>query len=108
MEKYKIYCSEEQTRKALKLGAPLFKYTSIPNFAKVIEIAYCEYYEIPTAEEMIGWLNEQGIAADVIFIEETKTYKAYCSYNCYISTDRSEATLATIDKALEYLANNKY
>lgn len=58
---YTIYCTPEQTKKALELGVPIEKK----------EIQVCDnaknffwhddfYYNYPTAEEMIGWLEEQG------------------------------------------------
>ena len=53
MEKYTIYCTEAQTKKALELGAPIQTIKkpqySVGLIAKV------------TAEQMIGWLEEQGI-----------------------------------------------
>lgn len=108
MNRYTIYCTEEQTRKALELGAPILADTHEIKFTDLNGVPFdVDRIVIPTAEEMIGWLNEQGIATDVVFIPETKTYKAYCKYKCYISTNRKEATLAAIDKALEYLTNNK-
>lgn len=122
MNEYTIYCTEEQTKKALELGAPLFRYTSIPNFAEVIEISNSEYYEIPTGEQMIGWLKEQGIyiivpiplikdfnkndfsKADAfeyrIVINGNEFYIGECLTN-------KEATLEAIDKALEYIKNLK-
>lgn len=49
MKRYTVYCTKEQTEKALKLGAP-------------IEMEYldliCKSFPIePTAEEMLGWLE---------------------------------------------------
>lgn len=107
INRYTLFCTEAQTRKALELGAPLFKYTSIPNFAEVIEISTSEYYEIPTAEQLIGWLEEQeGVDFSL------KKYEYY--YHSYINEKyignfktRKEATLAAIDAALEYLTKNK-
>lgn len=48
MNKYTIYCTSEQTKRAYELGAPLEK-TSL------------EYWKnkIPTIEQMCGWLREK-------------------------------------------------
>lgn len=70
MNQYIIYCTGEQTKKAIELGAPLQRYTSIPNFADVIEITTSEYYEIPTAEQMIGWLEKQNLIYTYTYIKQ--------------------------------------
>ena len=60
---YSIYCTEEQTKKVLELGAPInlrWLYEGI-QFRKEVNIEYGHYAEIPTAEEMVGWLEEQGV-----------------------------------------------
>ena len=48
MNKYTIYCTSEQTKRAYELGAPIEK-TSL------------EYWKnkIPTIEQMCGWLREK-------------------------------------------------
>lgn len=63
---YTIYCTPEQTRKALELGAPLYKLSMSVEDShlrdKSIRINTDEElidYAIPTAEEMIGWLEVQ-------------------------------------------------
>lgn len=72
MNDYTIYCTEDQTKKALELGAPIelwseyhkkqehdFKLdTPIP--CKQFTNGYC-VASCPTAEQMIGWLEEQGV-----------------------------------------------
>lgn len=126
ISEYTIYCTPDQTRKSLELGAPLFKYTSIPNFAEVIEVAYCEYYEIPTAEEMIGWLEEQGVLIQIEPINGMHYYWLLSTKECtekpdkyswvtqYVTPNykeipsRKEATIAAIDAALEHLKENNY
>ena len=106
MNRYTIYCTPEQTKKALELGAPINKrYNRFEEFDECI-------LDKPTAEEMIGWLQEQGV-----YVEITKSFIAdYQSlvhdshstrfYDEYLSS-RKEATLAAIDAALEYLSNEK-
>lgn len=114
MNRYTIYCTEAQTKKALELGAPLFRYTSIPNFAEVIEISISEYYEIPTAEELIGWLEDNNIETIIVCKKDGGDY-GYTVYHTshrsplqhFWFSSRKEATLAAIDAALEYLSNKK-
>lgn len=126
MERYTIYCTPEQAKKALELGAPIsgimsstkedittihcFKLNS-PIYSDVVEGGF-DYATIPTAEEMIGWLEEQGILIDLHF---------YCvSWDIGVRTktghivsqrlrieSRKEATLAAIDAALEYISDEK-
>ena len=82
MNRYTIYCTEEQTKKALELGAPLNCCYHNDDFQNTIKIGSLHYVEIPTAEQMLGWLEDN--------------YES-----------RKEATLAAIDAALEYLINNR-
>lgn len=114
MNRYTIYCTEEQTKKALELGAPIEQYKA----AYVSELfPYCVEYKddvrvvtvYPTAEQMIGWLEEQENIAEICI----KRYGNW-RYEIYIEPyhhqeeggflSRKEATLAAIDKALEYLS----
>lgn len=121
MNRYTIYCTEKQTHKALELGAPIKQvfYNVVTKDAlkryNLVFIAGKEY-KIPTAEEMIGWLEDKGIYIDI-----TNCYDVVQNYT--ISSvafnpkgytekklpypSRKEATLATIDAALEYLENLK-
>ena len=81
---------------------------------KGIAITKTRAYKIPTAEEMIGWLEEQE---NIDVIKINKGYKwSYSIYDkdfnpisapneCYDS--RKEATLTAIDSALDYLAIKK-
>ena len=95
---YTISCTEEQTQKVLELGASIRKLSnSIPE------------YKAPTAEQMIGWLEDE------VFREVNIQYFGnYWEYNLYTSSEdlvshkgnfrsRQEATFAAIDAALEYL-----
>ena len=117
MNKYTIHCTEEQTKKALELGAPLIKYNCyIHRFVNPCGVGK-ESYIIPTAEQMIGWLEEQeNIKEVIIYCDVTglnwsfEGYKdngnyAFVSSNSY--TSRKEATLAAIDATLKYLSNKK-
>lgn len=97
---YKVYCTLKQSNKASILGAPYG--TNV----------------IPTVEQMIDWLETQGIHIythkikailchdykTCIAVWETKTYNTILQ-EAYFSS--KEAVLAGIDAALEYLSNNK-
>lgn len=100
MQDYTIHCTESQTKKALKLGAPL-EY-------KLIGIV-----KPPTAEQMIGWLETKIDNIDPVKREDgTWRYLFYptkSSHTIYGGnfSSRKEATLAAIDAALDYLIKNK-
>lgn len=127
MPDYTLYCTEEQTKKALELGAPIYYHknayvgNSTPHFY-IGEYGNHEngwiLYLIPTAEQMIGWLedNIRGVITIsknwhqgcmkfdwVIFDDfETIIEGSIVFYN-----SRKEATISAIDAALEYLFVNK-
>lgn len=118
MEKYTIYCTSEQTRKALELGAPIEK-DWIPEF-----LFNNEYFSLknPTAEQMISWFEEQGFIIEVsfrgldepnkqgnkVFIYHLFDYSEWEELNPLsdLYKSRKEATLAAIDAALKYLCEN--
>lgn len=101
---YTIYCTSEQTKKALELGAPLKSYTA--NGYVESDCAEC-----PTAEQMIGFLEEQDIIYCIDILFEGKDDYSMCvsgdSFDVVEGgySSRKEATLAAIDAALEYLSN---
>ena len=129
MNKYTIYCTPEQTRKALGIGASLqfLGYRDCTGWDNepVHKNSICvnsKFYEIPTAEQMIGWLEEQGLCIE--------PYRTACGYLCTMSkvptgsqiysqefegdnkesghfTTRAKATLEAIDYALDYLLTQK-
>lgn len=123
MEQYTIYCTTEQTVKALELGAPIIVTSNHS------DVANKEYYEVyhyesrtttaivlPTAEQMIGWLEEQDIALDIhtYFSGDSGKIDHYQFTvtdlkRVFIGTysSRKEATLAAIDAALDYLIRMK-
>lgn len=104
-----------QTIKALELGAPITTKIPIECDYELAngELVYpknIELFNIPTAEEMIGWLRSKNIQFH--FDDETNywnigdanddlTLFRWCGYS-----DNKE--LAAIDAALEYLSNNKW
>lgn len=107
MNRYTIYCTEEQTKKALELGAPIEKrYNRFTDFTECI-------LDKPTAEQMIMWLEEQEPISDI----DVYKYNNFWYYEVWCNEDsplkgrtnqgRKEATLAAIDAALEYLIQRK-
>lgn len=118
MNRYTIYCTPEQAKKALELGAPIDN--SSNNFdsdcSDNIELLSNGLYAIiPTAEEMIGWLEEQGIQISLnvsCFNEwDCAVYNTLMLSGLVFESNwkktRKEAILAAIDAALDYLTNNK-
>lgn len=113
---YTIYCTEAQTKKALELGAPIDKARVIDTIeGRSIRIPenYGDFYLIPTAEQMLGWLRTKGFAFnttdyhDYVFWSVSNIQNKKWHMHKYKLQDITEATLAAIDAALEYLIKNK-
>lgn len=112
---YTIHCTVSQTRKALELGAPIEPQT--PSTLIDTLCAFCGdgMYIIPTAEQLIGWLEEQEDISEFDIAIWEKPMWAFRVHlidkpsinGMHLFTSRKEATLAAIDAALEYLTNNK-
>lgn len=73
-------------------------------------------YLIPTAEQMIGWLEEQGISIVIRRFFAKWAFKleqltSVGEKNLHVDSieisSHKEATLAAIDAALDYLIKNK-
>lgn len=124
MNKYTIYCSPEQTRKALELGAPILLvpeefYTEEKHFRMEIEGENASVI-LPTTQQMIGWLEEQGVIDYYINRDMYDELNYLDTYGFFVDfgkknrlvgygfSTRKEATLASIDKALEYLTIRRY
>ena len=141
MNDYTIYCTPDQTHKALELGAPIRNFITKEESKRLVKISQEEnrvddyekelvkYYHqtiigdmiycIPTAEQMLGWLEEQGLELRVIkqryrdgtfayvftMIDNDGYFKPH--KNNMVYTNRKEATLAAIVSALEYLISKK-
>lgn len=123
MKQYTIYCTDKQVKKALELGAPLdgvckqdgtrpIYYTLPTSDPKWMD---CDAYYMPTAEQMIGWLETRGEFRIEIStgIRDVWFYYIHISYGTNYKNlfyggfhTRKEATLAAIDAALDYLVNN--
>lgn len=124
MNRYTLYCTESQTRKALELGAPIELeseyYHPTENDFKLDNPIPCKsftkgyhYAKCPSAEQMMRWLEEyvkevrinQSVISSwyfEIYIYPHEMIRKNCGY-----LSRKEATIAAIDAALEYLSNNK-
>ena len=110
MNRYTIYCTTAQVKKAIELGAPIITGEN-PNVP--IMLYNRKAYIIPTAEQMIGWLGTQGLSIDVEWSwngqstmwvwDNTKKEHVYTSYD----NSHKETTFAAIDVALEYLIKIK-
>lgn len=130
MNKYTIYCTEEQTKKAFELGAPIqtFGYPDLGEIKeKVLKLnRQAELYttddgglmvgQIPTAEQMIGWLEERGIWIHFCKSNQRPELLSYSISKLnkplkrvFIGGEfpsRKAATLAAVDAALDYLIKN--
>ena len=98
LDDFTIYCTNEQTKKAFELGAPILKEE---HFSPV-----CWKSELinPTAEQMIGWLESKGF----YFRLNTNGCSVEIDYSCIleiVNTPRKKATLQAIDTALDYYIN---
>lgn len=91
---YTIYCTPEQTKKALELGALIKYYYDSRNLLLT-----------PTAEQMIGYLRMRGFKFS---FDDIYNYWAV-SYDLKIINkgNSNNKELDAINAALEYLSNNK-
>lgn len=126
MNRYTIYCTKSQTNKALVLGAPIERgHESSRYFNIGVPTFYDENDEIcrvknsvifiPTAEQMIGWIESIStiqLQMEKQMHESNTQYRIWVRDECKPFSDiiemrsypsRKEATLAAIDAALEYL-----
>lgn len=71
MEQYTIFCTEEQTKKAFELGAPIK--TDIDEYGDIEAFA-------PTAAQMIGFILEtdMGYSMDLANLIYEQGYKQGC------------------------------
>lgn len=122
MNEFTIYCTQEQTRKALELGAPIELeseyYNPTENDFKLENPIACSsftngyhYAKCPTAEQMIGWLATKGVFVGVAWDYFTKKWESYvCAERKKIDCDsddiREDATHCALNEALNYLIQN--
>lgn len=117
MDEYTIFCTEEQAKKALELGAPTRRILPTeaindPSFEMSEHfsdrpIPY--FVKIPTAEQMIGWLRSKGFRFKITEFEEGTLWKVahgdWFDFSDNDGVNPKDATLAAIDAALEYLTD---
>lgn len=119
MKRYSIYCTESQVKQAFELGAPIIADTQEIKFAGRNGLPFdIDRVVIPTTEQMLCWLEEQGLR----FMIGSKQDNYDCiSYGCVIRhkdssdviyikshiTSRKEVTIAAIDAALDYLIKER-
>lgn len=124
MDEYTIYCTSEQVEKALELGAQI-KYANAYNaylphtmidFVGESGKMECAQFVIPSAEQMIGWIesfpqiHHISVWKECVRWNYTFYYKQdgiVKRFDIGSSGNRPEATLAAIDAALKYLENLK-
>lgn len=122
---YTIYCTSEQAKKAFELGAPImtFGYPDLEDAKEEIlkMNRQAELYQtenggimvgqIPTAEQMIGFLRSKGFRFKITDFKEGTIWRVvhgdWLDFNSNDGINPKEATLAAIDAALEYLTNKK-
>lgn len=111
MDRYTIFCTEEQTKKAFELGAPMVKVQGfVDKYPQVMWISKVGYIvAIPTAEQMLGWLRSQGYRFCINDLEEPTHWESTIDGLFAVGelSAPKEATLAAIDVALDYLIKNK-
>lgn len=111
MNRFTTSCTEEQTRKALELGAPIIADTQEIKFASLNGLPFdVDRVVIPTTEQMLGWLRSQGFRFKIEELSDTiVAYRATFSnwYKCGQSNTPNGATHAVIDIALGFLSKIK-
>lgn len=121
MNRYTIHCTQEQTKKALELGAQIKRFRRSILAAKDYELYKTEldWFYIPTAEQMIGWLEEHAEIDEVAVFKIFQTGKTVWAFDLYgkdrdylcesdgLFSSRLSATLTAIDAALDYLIITK-
>lgn len=122
MDKYTIPCTESQTKKALKFGAPIETYKPIIIDSKAGGSFTTPTMETVTAEQMLGWLEDNKLIIQIECSEYCNWFFRIKKVTHYLESDnwdltnidcvydfssRKEATLAAIDAALEYLSDKK-
>lgn len=102
MERYKIYCTAEQAKKALYLGAPI---------STTVTDLFNNTWMKVTAEQMIGFLHDYAPEKSISVVYDERKQK----WIYFIGDDeatpnyetRKEATLAAIDDVLNYFTEEE-
>lgn len=99
MDGYTIYCTPEQVRKAIGLGAPIATKGWF-GFKQLVDV---------TSKRMMEWILEQNIHFKIRDFDGNVSWVCWSMSWCVCgySNNYKEAALSVIDAALEYLTNNK-
>lgn len=105
---YTIYCTPEQTKKAIELGAKIeyHKLSEMLDISEQVIENGSIYYNTPTAEQMIGWIESLGGIEEITVCKSGmwiwgKNHTLIDSSTNYSS--RMESSHAAIDAALDYI-----
>lgn len=112
MNRYSIFCTPEQTKRAYKLGAPIYIFVHAAGEDKGSYKPIDEFTDalIPTAEQICGWLRKKNIFINVChncdgygtWIKKIVPSEPIGDMIGYFETE-PQATLSAIDAALDYL-----
>lgn len=120
MNRYTINCTESQTKRSYKLGAPIKLYETneytfhLPKM--ICKDGIERHFVNPTAEQIIGWLNTHDLNVSVFGSEFRGGFYSCFHYGICVKelldnekrfVSRKEATITAIDAALDYLEKNK-
>lgn len=115
MERYTIYCTAEQIRKALELGAPIIIETEKIGLPNISFGYHRNTFITPTAEQMISFIESISEIQITIEKQAADRFRVWVKERCTPLSDiilicsyksRKEATLAAIDATLDYLITN--
>lgn len=111
MKNYTNYCSEEQTKRAYALGAPIETERYVIDDG-CVEIKDNVFVHIPTTQQMIGWLREEKniYLLPVIPVKDMIKFEIFDNNKddmvdttgVFIKS-YNKAELSAIDAALDYL-----
>ena len=108
MNRYTIYCTPEQTRKALEIGAKIITEPNCIHTLSQFRGVYNDgetFFHLPTAEQMIGWLRTKGFRFKIIEYDKETYWQIHYDDTNWLNHGETikyeEATLAAIDAALK-------
>lgn len=119
MGDYTTYCTEEQTKRAYKLSAPIEEISDTEGVPECwINSENFRFYKIPTTQQMIGWLRQEmgieifiqkdhfsnGVSVSVLADNDVIHGIYKCPYDGHgIYNTVVEAEICCINAALDYL-----
>jgi len=123
MKQYTNYCTEKQTKRAYKLGAPIHIFECENKISKeafietgrIVELEDNKLGDIPTTQQMLGWLETKGMYIEIIiaFTDDDAKNRWTRSFTLFDESSQIgegiiymsvyEAELEAIDEALDSL-----